>query len=68
MKKAKIFFMAGCVMIIAAIAFVAYALNHPEASFPWSNSVTYTIYVLYLFVVILLFVFGSIFRKKQEES
>lgn len=30
----------GLSMLILAIAFVAYALRHPEGSFPWSNTVT----------------------------
>ena len=42
----------GWVMVVAAIAFVAFALGHPEASFPWSNGITYTIYGLYAIVTL----------------
>ena len=42
----------GWVMVAAAIAFVAFALGHPEASFPWSNGITYTIYALYAIVTL----------------
>ena len=42
----------GWVMVAALIAFVAFALGHPEASFPWSNGVTYTIYGLYIIVTL----------------
>ena len=43
-------------MLIVAIAFVFFALKHPEASFPWSNTVTYVIYAVYLIVVAILLV------------
>ena len=44
------------VMLVSAIGFIAFALNHPESSFPWSNTVTYTIYGLYALVMIVLFI------------
>lgn len=44
------------IMLIVAIAFVVFALKHPEASFPWSNAVTYAIYAVYLIVVAILLV------------
>ena len=28
----------GLVMLIIAVAFIVFALNHPEMSFPWNNS------------------------------
>ncbi|WP_297688623.1 hypothetical protein [uncultured Anaerococcus sp.] len=31
---------------------IFFALNHPEASFPWSNNITYIIYMAYLVLVI----------------
>ena len=46
MKK-KISRMIGLVMVAIAIAFVAFALNHPEMSFPWSNTVTLVLYGVY---------------------
>ena len=51
----------GWVMLAVAIAFVAFAFSHPEASFPWSNSITYTIYRLYAITMV---VFILIPRKK----
>lgn len=44
------------IMLIVAIAFVVFALKHPETSFPWSNTVTYAIYAVYLIVVTILLV------------
>ena len=52
----KISRIIGMIMLIVAIAFVVFALKHPEASFPWSNTVTYAIYAVYLIVVTILLV------------
>ena len=46
----------GLIMLIVAIAFVFFSFIHPEASFPWSNTVTYAIYAVYLIVVAILLV------------
>ena len=29
----------GLTMLIIAIVFIMFALNHPEKSFPWSNKI-----------------------------
>ena len=42
--------MIGLAMAVLAIAFVVFALNHPEMSFPWSNTVTWRLYGLYAIV------------------
>lgn len=39
-------------MLVIGIIFIFYALNHPEASFPWSNNITYVIYMAYLILTI----------------
>lgn len=44
----------GAIMAVAAIIFVIFALNHPEMSFPWSNTVTYGIYIVYGIVTAIL--------------
>ena len=46
----------GILMLLVAIAFVVFALGHPEASFPWSNAVTYVLYAVYLTVASILLV------------
>ena len=60
----KIFFIPVCLLVVAAIAFVAYALGHPELSFPWSTQTTHILYGLYVDVVVLLFVLA--FWKKRH--
>lgn len=64
MKKSKIFLRIGVCMMVIAVAFFAFALNHPERSFNWSNAITYAIYVVYLIVTIIMFVMSIICRKK----
>lgn len=46
----------GVVMAVVAIAFVVFALNHPEMSFPWSNTVTWVLYGLYAIVTAILLI------------
>ena len=56
--------MIGIIMLAAAIAFVVFALNHPEASFPWSNTVTYSLYGLYLIVMLVMLI--APFKNKNR--
>ena len=58
----KRFFIPACVLAVAAIGFIAYALGHPELSFPWSVQITHILYGLYVDAVLLLFVLA--FWKK----
>lgn len=52
MRKNKKYFKIGLAMLMIGIIFIFYALNHPEASFPWSNNITYIIYMAYLILTI----------------
>lgn len=64
MKKSKIFLGIGCLMVVVAIGFIAFALNHPEKSFPWSNNITDIIYAAYLIVTISMFIISNKMKKK----
>lgn len=44
------------IMLVIAIAFVVFTLNHPEMSFPWSNTITWVLYGLYAIVTVVLLV------------
>ena len=46
----------GLVMLITAVAFIVFALNHPEMSFPWNNTITWLLYGLYVLVIVVLFI------------
>ena len=53
MKK-RIARILGLIMLIIAIAFIVFALNHPEMSFPWNNTITWLLYGLYILVTVTL--------------
>lgn len=44
----------GGILLLAGVLFVLYALQNPQASFPWSNAVTYSLYGLYAAVILVL--------------
>ena len=44
----------GLTMLIIAIVFIMFALNHPEKSFPWSNTITWLLYAVYFLVTMVL--------------
>ena len=52
----KISKIIGLVMVVVAIVFVVFALNHPEMSFPWSNTITWALYGLYALVTAVLLI------------
>ena len=43
-------------MLAVAVVFVAVALGHPEMSFPWSNTVTYSLYAVYIVAAVVLLI------------
>ena len=61
--KRKMFLIISLLMLLLAAAFVVYALNNPQASFPWSNSITYTIYLVYTGIMVGLFVTSRVLKK-----
>ena len=52
----KIARIIGLAMVVIAIVFVVFALNHPEMSFPWNNTITWTLYGLYAIVTVVLLI------------
>ena len=46
----------GVIMLIVAIVFIMFALNHPEKSFPWSNTITWLLYGVYFLVTVVLLI------------
>lgn len=60
----KRFLLSACVLIVIAVCFVIYAMWHPELSFPWSASITYVLYGLYVDGIVLLFILA--FWKKTD--
>lgn len=56
----------ACVLVVAAIGFIIYAVGHPELSFQWSIQITHILYGLYVDAVVLLFVLA--FWKKTDSA
>ena len=52
----------ACLMLVIGIAFVVVALNNPQLSWPWSNTISWTIYLTYIILMIVLFI--APFKKK----
>lgn len=46
----------GLTMLIIAIVFIMFVLNHPEKSFPWSNTITWLLYGVYFLVTVVLLI------------
>ena len=51
MKKATSL-VIGAFLAAIAVCFVSYAAGHPEASFPWSNRITFMIYGVYVWLLL----------------
>lgn len=72
MKEIKrislVLFWLGIATLIAAVAFIMYAMYNPGFSFPWSDKTTYITYTIYLFTTIVLFVLSFIFGRKEREE
>ncbi len=64
MSKCRRYFIIGCILMIVAISFILYGVNNPQASFPWSNSVTYVIYSIY--GLLTGFVWGLVFKYRPK--
>ena len=61
----------GAFLAAIAVCFVSYAAGHPEASFPWSNRITFMIYGVYIWLLLKFLVdipFLSSKRKAQSRG
>lgn len=61
--KSKTSVVVGIVLLILAGTFIAFAMSHPELSFPWSQRVTYMAYGAYIWFVFKFLVGIPVFRK-----
>ena len=52
-KNRKTLKIAIILVIILLIMSLIFAINNPQASFPWNNYITYPIYVIYLMITLL---------------
>ena len=66
--KRKTSLAIGAILAAIAVCFVVYAAGHPEASFPWSNRITFILYGAYVWLLMKFLVdipFLSAKRKIQ---
>ncbi|WP_302789129.1 hypothetical protein [Anaerostipes caccae] len=50
-------------MLVIGVCFIAVALNNPQLSWPWSNTITYFLYFVYLLGMAVLFI--APFKEKK---
>lgn len=61
--------MIGAILAAIAVCFVGYAVCHPEASFPWSNRITFMIYGVYVWLLLKFLVdIPFLSRKRKAQS
>jgi hypothetical protein len=65
MKKSTSSIVGGILAAIA-VCFVGYAAGHPEASFPWSNRITFMIYGAYVWLLLKFLVDIPFLSKKRK--
>ena len=46
----------GVIMLIVAFVFIMFALNHPEKSFSWNNTITWLLYGVFFLVTVVLLI------------
>ena len=69
--KRKTSLLIGAGLLTIAVCFFFYAAIHPEASFPWSNRITFMIYGVYIWLLLKFLVdipFLSSKRKAQSRG
>lgn len=65
MKKSTSLIVGGILAAIA-VCFVGYAAGHPEASFPWSNRITFMVYGAYVWLLLKFLVDIPFLSKKRK--
>lgn len=66
--KRKTSLAIGAVLTAIALCFVVYAGGHPEASFPWSNRITFMLYGAYVWSLMKLLVDIPFLSGKRKEQ
>ena len=66
--KIKTSIITGVIMLIIAIGFVAFAMSHPELSFPWGNRSTFMLYGAYVWFVFRFLIDIPVIRKKRKKK
>ena len=66
--RRKTSLLIGAGLLTIAVCFVFYATKHPEASFPWSNRITFMLYGAYVWLLMKLLVDIPFLSGKRKEQ
>lgn len=66
--KRKTSLAIGAVLAAIAVCFASYAAGHPEASFPWSNRITFMLYGAYVWLLMKFLVDIPFLSAKRIEQ
>lgn len=66
--KSRTSVIIGTIMLIVAVGFVAFAMQHPELSFPWSQRITFMLYGAYIWLVFRFLIDIPVFRRNREKT
>lgn len=66
--KRKTSLTIGAVLTAIAVCFASYAAGHPEASFPWSNRITFMFYGAYVWLLVKFLVDIPFLSGKRKEQ
>jgi uncharacterized membrane protein len=67
-KRSGVFLLIGVIMLLVAVCFIVYAFHNPQASFPWGNSLTYGIYLIYIAATIFFLIKGLAKNRPDKMS
>lgn len=65
--KSRTSVIIGMVMLIIAGGFVAFAMQHPELSFPWSQRLTFMLYGAYIWFVFRFLIDIPVLRRNRKK-
>ena len=60
--------MIGTILAAIAACFMVYASDHPEASFPWNNRITFILYGAYVWLLMKFLVEIPFLSAKRKEQ
>ena len=66
--KSRTSVIIGTIMLIIAGGFVAFAMQHPELSFPWSQRITFMLYGAYIWFRFRFLIDIPVFRRNREKT
>lgn len=58
----------GISLLTIAVCFIRYAVNHPEATFPWNNRITFLIYGIYSWLIFKFMLDIPVLQKINKPS